>query len=109
MPARIAAGNSLTRFLKRGSDAGHGAVFRNIYGDARIEREVFGPDVRVVLAGPTKSLADVPDGVCAAAEGLRILRYRVTEADFARFPKLRAVCRMGVGYDVIDRRAAAER
>ena len=34
-----------------------------------------------------------------------ILRYRVTEADFARFPKLRAVCRMGVGYDVIDRRA----
>jgi C-terminal binding protein len=27
----------------------------------------------------------------------------------ARFPKLRAVCRMGVGYDTIDRRAAADR
>jgi C-terminal binding protein len=81
----------------------------NIYGDARVEREVFGPDVRVVLAGPTKSLADVPDDVCAAADGLMIVRYRVTEADFVRFPKLRAVCRMGVGYDVIDRRAAAER
>jgi phosphoglycerate dehydrogenase-like enzyme len=81
----------------------------NIYGDDRVEREVFGPDVRVVLPGPTRSLADVPDELCAAADGLMILRYRVTEADFARFPKLRAVCRMGVGYDVIDRRAAAER
>jgi hypothetical protein len=47
----------------------------NIYGDARIEREVFGPNVRVILAGPTKSLADVPDEVCAAADGLMILRY----------------------------------
>ena len=36
---------------------------------------------------------------CAAADGLMIVRYRVTAADFARFPKLRAVCRMGVGYD----------
>jgi phosphoglycerate dehydrogenase-like enzyme len=81
----------------------------NIYGDDRIEREVFGPDVRVVLAGPTKSLADVPDEICAATDGLMIVRYRVTEADFSRFPKLHAVCRMGVGYDVIDRRAAAER
>ena len=63
----------------------------------------------MILPGPTKSLADVPDEMCAAADGLMILRFRVTEADFARFPKLRAVCRMGVGYDVIDRRAAAER
>ena len=30
----------------------------NIYGDDRIGREVFGPDVHVILAGPTKSLAD---------------------------------------------------
>ncbi len=38
-----------------------------------------------------------------------ILRYHVSADDLARFPRLRAVCRMGVGYDVIDRRAAAER
>ena len=38
-----------------------------------------------------------------------ILRYRVSADDLARFPRLRAVCRMGVGYDVIDRSAAAER
>jgi C-terminal binding protein len=81
----------------------------NIYGDDTVEQRVFGPDVRVILAGAGRSLADIPDEVCAAADGLMIVRYRVSEADFARFPKLRAVCRMGVGYDVIDRRAAAER
>ena len=79
------------------------------YGDDSVEREIYGPDVRVILPGPTKTLADLPDDVCAAADGLMILRFRVTEADFARFPKLRAVCRMGVGYDGIDRRAAADR
>jgi hypothetical protein len=47
----------------------------NIYGDDRVEREVFGPDVRVIQAGPTKSLADVPDEVSAAVDGLVILRY----------------------------------
>jgi C-terminal binding protein len=38
-----------------------------------------------------------------------ILRFRVSETDLVRFTKLRAVCRMGVGYDGIDRKAAAER
>ena len=81
----------------------------NVYGDDRVEREVYGPDVRVILPGPTQSLADLPDADCAAADGLMLLRYRLSVTDLARFPKLRAVCRMGVGYDGIDRKAAAER
>ena len=81
----------------------------NAYGDDRVEREVYGGDVRVVLPGPTNSVADLPDADCAAADGLMLLRFRLSAADLARFPKLRAVCRMGVGYDGIDRKACAER
>ena len=36
-------------------------------------------------------------------------RLGITGAELARFTKLRCVLRMGVGYDVIDRNAAAER
>ena len=31
----------------------------NVYGDDSVERDVFGPDVRVILPGPTQSLADL--------------------------------------------------
>ena len=54
-------------------------------------------------------MADLSDADCAAAEGLMILRFKVTADDLKRFPRLRAVCRMGVGYDNLDRAAAAER
>ncbi|MGE0419618.1 MAG: C-terminal binding protein [Acetobacteraceae bacterium] len=80
------------------------------YPDDTVERRIYGPDVRVIFPqAPTTSLADLPDEDCAQAEGLMILRYKVTEADLARFPKLRAICRMGVGYDNLDRVAAAKR
>jgi hypothetical protein len=62
-----------------------------------------------VVFRDARTLADLSDQACAAADGLMILRQRVSAADFARFTKLRAVCRMGVGYDIIDRKAAAER
>jgi len=79
-----------------------------LYADDSVERRIFGPDVRV-LVRDTKTLADLSDADCAAADGLMILRQRVSEADLARFTKLRCVVRMGVGYDSIDRKAAADR
>ena len=38
-----------------------------------------------------------------------IFRQFLREADIARFPRLRAIVRMGVGYDRLDRKAAAAR
>src|SRR6202008_1653369 len=46
---------------------------------------------------------------CADVDGLMVLRHAVTAAHFAKFPKLACVVRMGVGYDKIDRKAAAQR
>lgn len=78
-----------------------------LYEDDSVERRVFGPEVRVVVRD-AKTLADLSDADCASADGLMILRQRVSGADLARFTKLRCVVRMGVGYDGIDRKAAAD-
>src|SRR6185312_10194173 len=76
--------------------------------DDALERDVFGPDVRVVRheAG---SIAELSAADCAEVDGLMISRFTVTGADMARFPRLRAIVRMGVGYDRIARPAAAAR
>jgi lactate dehydrogenase-like 2-hydroxyacid dehydrogenase len=81
----------------------------NVYPDDSVERRIYGPGVRVIFPNTSNSLADLSDADCAAAEGLMILRYKVTAADLPRFPRLRAICRMGVGYDNLDRVAAAQR
>jgi phosphoglycerate dehydrogenase-like enzyme len=81
----------------------------NLYPDDNVERRIFGPDVRVIFPKSSNTLADLSDADCAAAEGLMILRHKVTAADLGRFPRLRAMCRMGVGYDNLDRVAAAAR
>ncbi|MSP00340.1 MAG: C-terminal binding protein [Acetobacteraceae bacterium] len=81
----------------------------NNYPDDSVERRIYGPDVNLVFPDATASLADLTDEQCAQADGLMILRYKVTEQDLARFPKLRFVCRMGVGYDGIDRVACSRR
>lgn len=82
----------------------------NNYPDDSVERRIYGPDVTILVPPqPTLSLADLTNEQCAAADGLMILRFKVTEKDLERFPKLRFVCRMGVGYDGIDRAACARR
>lgn len=79
-----------------------------LYPDDSVERRIFGPDVNVVFRD-TQKPSELSDADCEAADGLMILRTGVTAADFARFSKLRCVVRMGVGYDKIDRVAAAAR
>ena len=77
-----------------------------MYPDDAEERRIYGPDTTVVM-GDTNSLADLTDAECQSADGLMVFRHWLGETEFARFPKLRAVVRMGVGYDRIDRAAAA--
>ena len=79
-----------------------------MYPDMSVEREVFGPDVFIQVREP-RTLADLSAEECAEVDGLMLFRLWAHAADFARFPKLRAIVRMGVGYDRIDRAAAAAR
>ena len=79
-----------------------------LYDDDTVEREVFGPDVRVVWR-TVSDLSQLEERDCADIDGLMILRHAVTAEHLAKFPKLACVVRMGVGYDKIDRKAAAAR
>ena len=45
----------------------------------------------------------------ARTEGLMLFRHSFHAEQMARFPRLRVVVRMGVGYDRIDRAEAARR
>jgi phosphoglycerate dehydrogenase-like enzyme len=76
--------------------------------DDDVEREIFGPEVEIIRRTKT-ALAELDPADCAAVDGLMIMRHAVTAEDIARFPRLRAIVRMGVGYDKIDRAAAAAR
>ena len=69
---------------------------------------MFPPGTRLLMAG-AETLADLPEAACAAADGLMIFRQFLRESDLPRFPRLRAVVRMGVGYDRLDRVACAAR
>jgi C-terminal binding protein len=79
-----------------------------MYPDTSVEREVFGPDVDIHVRAPA-SLAELGDAECADVDGLMLFRLWASAADIARFAKLRAIVRMGVGYDRIDRAACAAR
>jgi phosphoglycerate dehydrogenase-like enzyme len=76
--------------------------------DDTIEREIYGGGV-TILRRPVDSLSKLSPADCAEVEGLMITRFAVTREDFSRFPKLKCVLRMGVGYDRLDRAAAADR
>ena len=76
--------------------------------DLDLEREIFGPEVRLVRRTEQR-LSELDPADCAAVDGLMIMRHAVSAEDMARFPRLKAIVRMGVGYDRIDRAAAAAR
>ncbi len=78
------------------------------YPDDSVEREVFGPGTSI-LVSRTATVADIDPAICAEVDGLMIFRRWLSATDLAKFPKLRAVVRMGVGYDRIDRAACAKR
>src|SRR5213082_1853542 len=84
-----------------------------LYPEARqqpddLERGIFGQDVNLVKRD-TGALSELSDADCAEADGLMITGFAVTGADLERFPRSRTIVRMGVGYDRLDRPAAAAR
>ncbi|RYY14040.1 MAG: C-terminal binding protein, partial [Alphaproteobacteria bacterium] len=79
-----------------------------MYPNDAEERGIFPPDATIQMLD-TRVLADLSDAECAEIDGLMVFRQWVGAADMARMPKLRAIVRMGVGYDRIDRAAAAAR
>lgn len=79
-----------------------------MYPNDADERGIFPADATILMRD-TVLLSDLSPEDCAAADGLMVFRQWVSAADIARFPRLRAIVRMGVGYDRIDRAAAAQR
>ena len=80
----------------------------DLYPDDSVERAAYGPDAKIIMAR-VGAISELDDATCAEADALLLMTLRATAADFARMPKLRVVMRMGVGYDIIDRVAAAKR
>jgi C-terminal binding protein len=80
-----------------------------LYSDTAIEQAILGPGVRILQGNAKSSLAELPDGMLAEVDGLMTLRMAVPAEQLARFPKLKVVVRMGVGYDRVDRAACAAR
>lgn len=70
------------------------------------ERALFPADTRF-LRHDAASLDAIPDDEAAVTEAIMLFRLHMRAADFARFPRLRVIVRMGVGFDRIDRKAAA--
>lgn len=80
----------------------------SLYPDTLLEQRILGPSVRILTGQAKKSLLELPDELCAQADGLKTLRLAVPAEALARFPKLKVVVRMGVGYDRVDRAYCAQ-
>lgn len=79
-----------------------------MYPNDAEERSIFPPDATILMRD-TNVISEMTDADCAEVDGLMVFRQWVRAEDMARMPKLRAIVRMGVGYDRIDRAAAAAR
>ncbi len=58
-----------------------------LYEDDGVERRIFGADVRV-LVRDTRALSELSDADCAEADGLMIMRQRVSEPAAELLPEL---------------------
>lgn len=81
----------------------------SLYPDTLLEQRVMGPSVRILQGNARKAITELDDALCAEVEGLMTLRLAVPAEALAKFPKLRVVIRMGVGYDRVDRVECARR
>lgn len=78
-----------------------------MYDDDGVEREVFAPGTTIVMRD-VERIEDLDQADCNDVEGLMVFRQWAPGSILQRFPKLRAVVRMGVGYDRVDRAWCAE-
>jgi C-terminal binding protein len=81
----------------------------SLYPDTALEQRIMGEGVRILTGQAKKSLLELPDALCAEVDGLMTLRMAVPAEALAKFPKLKVVIRMGVGYDRVDRAECARR
>lgn len=81
----------------------------SLYPDTALERRIVGEGVRLLQGNAKTSLLELPDDLCAEVDGLMTLRLAVPAEALAKFPKLKVVVRMGVGYDRVDRAECARR
>lgn len=81
----------------------------SLYPDTALEENILGPGARVIRGTCKASLLELPQSLCDQADALMTLRMAVPKEALDRFPKLRLVVRMGVGYDRVDRAECARR
>ncbi|GAB4188326.1 MAG: C-terminal binding protein [Thalassobaculales bacterium] len=72
-----------------------------------VEAGVLGPKVALDMHPGAASVAEIPDEMMAAADGMLLFRYWLPAEQIARFRRCKVVVRLGVGYDRIDRAACA--
>ena len=81
----------------------------SLYPDTGLEQRILGPTARILRGTAQRSLFELPDELCAQADGLMTLRLAVPKEALEKFPRLKVVVRMGVGYDRVDRAECARR
>jgi len=62
-----------------------------LYDNDKVEREVFGPDVRVVWRN-VANLSQLEERDCAELDSLMVMRHAVTAEHLAKFPSSPVSC-----------------